>query len=87
MAIFNLMEDAATAEICRSRIWQWVHSEVVLSDGTGVTRELVEKMVGEELAKLGDVATYDAARALFEEVALADEFAEFLTLPAYERMP
>jgi malate synthase len=87
VAIFNLMEDAATAEICRSQIWQWVHCGVALSNGTVVTRELVERIVAEEIAKLGDEESYDAARAAFEQVALADEFAEFLTLPAYERMP
>jgi malate synthase len=86
-AIDNLMEDAATAEICRSQIWQWVHCGVALSNGTVVTRDLVESIVAEEIAKLGDEQSYDAARAAFEQVALADEFAEFLTLPAYERMP
>jgi malate synthase len=83
VAIFNLMEDAATAEISRSQIWQWLHNGVRLAGGTPVTRELVERIVREEAA--GD--EYEAARALFEEVALADDFVEFLTLPAYARMP
>jgi malate synthase len=87
VAIFNLMEDAATAEICRSQIWQWVHNEAKLSDGTQVTAELVRRIVDEELVKLGDADGYRPARETFEEVALADEFVEFLTLPAYERMP
>jgi len=94
VAIFNLMEDAATAEISRSQIWQWIHSEVVLDDGPLVTKDVVERMIDEELVKIRehegdgfDAARYGQAVGLFTEVALADAFAEFLTLPAYERMP
>ena len=91
VGIFNLMEDAATAEIARSQIWQWVHNDVRLAEGPQVTRELVETIVEEELARLapgpGERADYAEARRLFLEVALADDFPEFLTLPAYERMP
>ncbi len=89
VAVFNLMEDAATAEISRSQVWQWLHSDVVLDDtGEHVTPELVELLADEEIAKLGgDPERYAEARALFMEVAVADEFAEFLTVPAYERMP
>jgi malate synthase len=89
VAIFNLMEDAATAEIARSQVWQWLHNDVVLDDtGERVTRELVERLADEEIAKLdGDPAAYGPSRALFMEVAVADHFVDFLTLPAYERMP
>jgi malate synthase len=89
VAIFNLMEDAATAEISRSQVWQWLHNHVTLDDtGHRVTRELVERIADEEIAKLGgDPRNYADARALFMEVAVADDFVEFLTLPAYERMP
>jgi len=94
VAIFNLMEDAATAEISRSQIWQWIHNDVILDDGPLVTKEVVERMIDEELVKIRqvagdgfDTALYGQAVALFTEVALADSFAEFLTLPAYERMP
>jgi malate synthase len=94
VAIFNLMEDAATAEISRSQIWQWVHNDVILDDGPVVTKDLVERMIDEELVKIRELSgdSFDAARygqavALFTEVALADVFADFLTLPAYERMP
>jgi malate synthase len=94
VAIFNLMEDAATAEISRSQIWQWIHNEVILDDGPLVTKDVVERMIDEELEKIHelagdrfDTARYGQAVALFTEVALADSFAEFLTLPAYERMP
>jgi malate synthase len=94
VAIFNLMEDAATAEICRSQVWQWIHNEVVLDDGPLVTKDVVERMIDEELGKIRGLssgsfstARYGQAVALFTEVALADSFTEFLTLPAYERMP
>jgi malate synthase len=94
VAIFNLMEDAATAEISRSQIWQWLHNDIVLDDGPKVTRDLAERIIKEELATIRDTAgaAFDAARydhavALFTEVALADDYTDFLTLPAYERMP
>jgi len=94
VAIFNLMEDAATAEISRSQIWQWVHNDVILDDGPLVTKDVVERMIDEELVKIRELAgdSFDTARygqavALFTEVALADSFADFLTIPAYERMP
>ncbi len=94
VAIFNLMEDAATAEISRSQIWQWLHNGIELAGGPRVTRELVDQIIDEELAKIATVAgdTFEAdkyaeAAALFREVALADRYVEFLTLPAYERMP
>jgi malate synthase len=94
VAIFNLMEDAATAEIARSQVWQWLHNGITLDDGPQVTTELVERLIGEELSKIRDATgpAFDAARfeqavALFREVALASDYAEFLTLPAYERMP
>jgi malate synthase len=84
VAINNLMEDAATAEISRSQIWQWVHQEVRLEDGTPITADLVRRIGDEELARLGDGERYETARDLFERVALADDFADFLTVPAYE---
>jgi malate synthase len=89
VAIFNLMEDAATAEIARSQVWQWLHNDVVLDDtGEKVTRELVQRVADEEIAKLGgDPATYARSRELFMAVAVADDFVDFLTLPAYEQMP
>ncbi|GIH26623.1 malate synthase [Acrocarpospora phusangensis] len=93
VAIHNLMEDAATAEISRSQIWQWIRSEIKLADtGAIVTKELVEQIITEELAQIAQDPGYDEklfaqATALFKEVALDDDFAEFLTLPAYARMP
>ncbi|WP_262286368.1 malate synthase A [Micromonospora sp. MA102] len=89
VAIYNLMEDAATAEISRSQVWQWLHNDVTLDDtGERVTRELVERIADEEIGKLpGAPGDYADARALFMKVAVVDEFADFLTVPAYERMP
>ncbi len=94
VAIFNLMEDAATAEISRSQVWQWIHNSVRLDDGQMVTHHLVERIIAEESAAIREAAgdAFDAPRfeqaaALFSAVALADDYAEFLTLPAYEEMP
>ncbi len=88
VAIFNLMEDAATAEISRSQIWQWIHNEITLEDGTEITPELVTKLADEEVAKLaGDASIYSVARDTFISVAINDEYLDFLTLPAYARMP
>jgi malate synthase len=91
--IHNLMEDAATAEISRSQVWQWIRSDKgVLDDGRKVTAEMVRAMIPEELAKVkgdapnGDNPTYDRAAKIFEEMATSESFAEFLTLPLYEEI-
>ncbi|MEV6494861.1 malate synthase A, partial [Actinoplanes sp. NPDC051633] len=86
VAINNLMEDAATAEISRSQIWQWIHNGVTLPDGTPITAELVQRIEDEELAKIEPQPgnRFDDARKLFERVALADDFADFLTTAAYD---
>ena len=91
VGIFNLMEDAATAEIARSQVWQWQRNGVKLEEGAVVTPDLVREIEDEELGNiretLGDAYgrfRWDEARRLFEEVALAPEFDEFLTLPAYQ---
>jgi len=95
-AIYNLMEDAATAEIARSQVWQWVRHGCVLDTGETVTPELVRQKEGEELERIrGEVGDEffrtqgrpEESRALFERVALSEEFEEFLTLPAYEELP
>ena len=94
-AIFNMMEDAATAEIARTQVWQWVRHGQELDTGETVTAELVRRYAGEELEKIreqvGDEffrseGRPEESRGLFEQVALSDEFAEFLTLPAYEHL-
>jgi malate synthase len=78
-AIDNLMEDAATAEISRSQIWQWVHHG-------RVARDEVKRAIADVVAELPLEPVVDEARALFEQVALGDEFTEFLTIPAYDRL-
>jgi malate synthase len=77
--IFNLMEDAATAEISRTQIWQWIKHGAKLDDGRTVTRPMVQQLIAEESA-----GRSEQARALFETVATSAELADFLTLPAYE---
>jgi len=89
--IHNLMEDAATAEISRSQVWQWIRStKGVLDDGRKVTEAMVRAMIPEELIKVkalvGTGATYDRAAQIFEEMSTSDHFAEFLTLPLYEEI-
>ena len=95
-AIYGLMEDAATAEISRSQVWQWVRHGAQLADGRAVTAELVRDLATAELERIGEeIGDHDwferegrprQSRELFERVALSgpDEFVEFLTLPAYE---
>jgi len=93
-AIFNLMEDAATAEISRSQVWQWVHHGATMRTGQRVTRELVLKLIQEELdsihqaesSETARASRFDEARKLFEQVALSESFTQFLTLPAYEHV-
>jgi malate synthase len=91
--IFNLMEDAATAEISRAQIWHWIRSPLgKLDDGRKVTKELFKELVPQELARvreiLGDkqyaAGKYPEGAQMFEELTLRDDFVEFLTLPAYD---
>ena len=93
--VFNLMEDAATAEISRSQIWQWIRSpKGVLEDGRKVTVELFRQLLAEELPKvkttLGEIAyaagRYEEAAKLFEQITSDETYVEFLTLPAYRRI-
>jgi malate synthase len=93
-AIDNLMEDAATAEIARSQLWQWIRHRAELGDGRPVTRELVRQVLDEEMASIraevGEetwrAGRPDDTREIFERVALSDDFPEFLTLVAYDRI-
>jgi malate synthase len=93
--LFNLMEDAATAEISRAQIWQWIrHPDGKLDDGRKVTKEFFGNVLEEELAKISkdlgksayDKRKFTLARELFEEITTDNQFAEFLTLPAYEHL-
>jgi malate synthase len=84
-AIFNLMEDVATAEIARSQLWQWTHNGATLSDGRAVDRALYESVKAEELERLGGAATgrFGDAVEILDGLVEKAEFTEFLTLPAY----
>ena len=82
-AIFNLMEDAATAEISRAQLWQWVQNGAKLADGRKIDRSLYEKFRDEEIGKLQGVSQVQPARKILDQLVLG-EFVEFLTLPAYE---
>jgi malate synthase len=92
--IFNLMEDAATAEISRSQVWQWMRSpRGVLDDGRKVTKAMVASMIPEEVAKIRELlgtayadGKYDDAAVIFADLVNNDTFVDFLTLPAYERI-
>ncbi|REJ38161.1 MAG: malate synthase A, partial [Bacillota bacterium] len=94
VAIYNLMEDAATAEITRAQVWQWVRHGAHLAEGPQVTADLVRRVQKEELEAIrqavGDQAfregRFEDAAGLFEQVALSRDFIEFLTLPAYDRL-
>jgi malate synthase len=90
--VFNLMEDAATAEISRSQIWQWIRSpKGVLEDGRKVTKELFRKLLPEELTRVKALlgpegwaaGRYEEAAKLFERIIISDDYVEFLTLPGY----
>jgi malate synthase len=93
--IFNLMEDAATAEISRAQVWQWIrHPDGKLSDGRKVTKKLFREILAEELTKIRQAigvdrfakGKFEIARDLFDQMTTDDEFAEFLTLPGYEKL-
>jgi malate synthase len=90
--LFNLMEDAATAEISRAQLWQWVHHDAALNDGRKITVELCEKMIHEELAKVKPTVdeeryqAYEKAASLMRDLIRNEKFTDFLTLPAYEQV-
>ncbi|MEU0372184.1 malate synthase A [Streptomyces sp. NPDC006283] len=94
VAIFNLMEDAATAEISRSQIWQWINAGVVFENGERATPDLVKKVAAKELAaireEIGEEAfasgNWQQAHDLLLKVALDENYEDFLTLPAYEQL-
>jgi malate synthase len=93
-AINNLMEDAATAEISRAQLWQWIRHGAKLDDGRTITRELVSQVLDEEMARIREEVGEETWRAgrpedtreIFERVALSEDFPEFLTLVAYEKL-
>ena len=89
--LYNLMEDAATAEISRTQIWQWVQQGAKLADGRKVTAELFKTLLDEEMAALKatlgaafETGRFAEAIRIFADMSLSSECEEFLTLPAYE---
>ena len=92
--LYNLMEDAATAEICRTQIWQWIRHCAVLDDGTPVTAALLQQVLTEEVHHLSDLlgperferSLFGEAASLFSDLCTSTTLTEFLTLPAYERL-
>jgi malate synthase len=82
--LYNLMEDAATAEICRTQLWQWLKFEAPLEDGRAFTLDLFEQWFDEEVGLLAEVPNIAEAARLMHNMIVADELVEFLTLPAYE---
>jgi malate synthase len=84
--LYNLMEDAATAEISRTQIWQWIHHGAKLDDGRTVDESLYRSIRSEELKSIGARPYIDRAARIFDELILSDTLADFLTLPAYEEL-
>ena len=82
--LYNLMEDAATAEICRTQLWQWLKFEAPLADGRPLTRDVFEQWFAEEVGLLAEVPDIAEAARLMYDMIVADDLVEFLTLPAYE---
>jgi len=88
--LYNLMEDAATAEISRAQVWQWVHYGITLADGTQATAQLLDRLITEEMARVRqevgaesfDAGRFNEAIKLFRELSVSEDFEEFLTLPA-----
>ncbi len=94
VGINNLMEDAATAEISRSQVWQWLHTGIKLADGQSVSAELVTRIINEEMEEIAKRVGHDViareswvdARGTFTQMVLSDDYPEFLTLPSYAKM-
>jgi malate synthase len=84
--LYNLMEDAATAEISRTQLWQWLHHGATLDDGRRFTRELYEQIRDEELRSIGERPHVETAADIFNRLVLDDELADFLTIPAYREL-
>jgi len=84
--LFNLMEDAATAEISRTQLWQWIHHGARLDDGRPITLELYHQLRDQELKSIGDRPHLKTAAALFDRLTASDALADFLTIPAYDEL-
>ncbi|NDJ87169.1 MAG: malate synthase A [Chloroflexi bacterium] len=85
-AIYNLMEDTATAEISRAQLWQWLHHNAELADGRPITRDFYQQVRDEELGKLDSLDVYQEAAGILDELVLTDKYIEFLTFIAYNHL-
>ncbi|MEM1244568.1 MAG: malate synthase A, partial [Pseudomonadota bacterium] len=88
VALYNLMEDAATAEICRAQLWQWINQQATFADGVEITKTIYQKMADEVVAELKNLNLnyLDTSRKLLDDLVLTERFIEFLTIPAYEKL-
>jgi malate synthase len=84
--LYNLMEDAATAEISRTQLWQWIQHGASLEDGTRIDADLYRRIRDEELASIGERPHLRAAARIFDQLILASTLADFLTIPAYDEL-
>ena len=84
--LYNLMEDAATAEISRTQLWQWLHHDATLDDGRPFTRALYEQIRDEELRSIGERPHLETAARIFNDLIVSEELADFLTIPAYQEL-
>jgi malate synthase len=84
--LYNLMEDAATAEISRTQLWQWIHHEAKLDDGRTIDEAMYRQLRDEELRSIGQRPHIDKAVEIFDRLIVSDELADFLTLPAYDEL-
>lgn len=84
--LYDLMEDAATAEICRTQLWQWLQFEASLDDGRRITRDMLERWFDEEIGMLADLPNIGQAGRLYRELVFAPDLSEFLTIPAYQSL-
>jgi malate synthase len=84
--LYNLMEDAATSEICRTQIWQWIKHKKSTENGLRIDRENVSRIIGEEVSRLNKTPELEIASELFKNVVMDSGFVEFFTIPAYEKI-
>ncbi len=82
--MFNLMEDAATAEISRSQLWQWLHNSVKTENGDTINESFMEEAVEAVFSEINDIENIERARDEFKKLVFGENFSDFLTLPAYQ---
>ena len=85
-ALFNLMEDAATAEISRSQLWQWLHNSVETENGESINESFMEEAFDTVFSEINDIEGIEKARDEFKNLVFDQDFSDFLTLPAYQHL-